>query len=155
MNSRSAVVLAISAMMVGLAGCERNPTTDFWLLAKSYHLVLHLSARPLVTPGREADVAPMVDSAIVILQVDSVKKDRAFGKYRGELQKFFVAFRSLGDSTFVLAKSGDLWTGTVSGAANDAGLELSGHQGVNVIRGTWRLRSSENTHGEFTIRPGA
>ena len=141
--------------MAGLMGCERNSTSDFWLLAKSYHLVLHLSARPLLSAEREADFAPVIDSAEFILQVDSVKKDHAFGKYRGDMRHFPVEFRSLGDSTFVLAKSGNLWNGTVSGAANDAGLELSGHQGFNVIRGTWRLRSSDTSHGEFTIRPGA
>ena len=155
MNSRRAVVLATSAMMVALVGCERNRTSDFWVLAKSYHLVLHLSARPVLSPEREAYFAPVIDSAVFVLQVDSVQLDHVFGKYRGDTRHFPVAFTSLGDSAFVLAKNGDLWKGTLSGAANDAGLELSGQRSLNTIRGTWRLRSSDTSHGEFTIRPGA
>jgi len=141
-------------MMVGLMGCGRNRSSDFWLLAKSYHLVLHLSVRPYLTPEREAFFAPVVDSAVLILQVDSVKKDHAFGEYRGDVRHFPVAFTSLGDSTFTSVRSREHWQVTLSGAATDAGLQLTGEQSHETLRGTWQLRSSNPPHGEFTITPG-
>ncbi len=142
-------------MIVALLGCERNRTSDFWVLAKSYHLVLHLSVRPALTPERATYFAPVVDSVVLILQVDSVQQDHAFGTYRGDRRHFPVTFASLGDSTFVSVRSREHWQVTLSGAATDAGLQLTGEQGHEKLRGTWQMRSSDTPRGEFTITPGA
>jgi hypothetical protein len=149
------VVLAISALMVALMGCERHRTSDFWVLAKSYHLVLHLSERPALTPERAAYFAPVVDSVVLTLQPDSVQQDHAFGTYRGDRRHFPVAFASLGDSAFVSVRSREHWQVTLGAATTDAGLQLTGEQSHNQLHGTWQLRSSDTPHGEFTITPGA
>ncbi len=154
MNSPRLVVLALSATIVASAGCDRHRASDFWLLAKSYRLVLHLSERPPLTPEREASFAPVVDSAVFILRPDSVRSDRAFGTYQADTRHFPVVFASIGDSTFLAVRNREHWDTLLSGAATDAGIQLSGEPSHNIVSGTWRLRSSNAVHGEFTITPG-
>ncbi len=154
MNSPRLVVFAISTLTVALVGCQRHNTSDFWLLAKSYRLVLHLSERPPLTPEREAYFAPAVDNAVFILRLDSVQSDRAFGTYQGDTRHFPVVFASIGDSTFRAVRNGEHWETLLSGAATDAGIQLSGERSHNIVSGTWRLRSSDAAHGDFTITPG-
>jgi len=141
-------------MIVALAGCQRHNASDFWLLAKSYRLVLHLSQRPPLTPEREAYFAPVADSAVFILRPDSVRSDRAFGTYHVDARHFPVTFGSNGDSTFLSIKNREHWETLLNGAAKDAGIQLSGELSHNVVSGMWQLRSSNAVHGDFTMTPG-
>jgi hypothetical protein len=141
-------------MIVALVGCQRHNANDFWLLAKSYRLVLHLSQRPPLTPEREAYFAPVADSAVFILRPDSVRSDGAFGTYQADTRHFPVVFSSVGDSTFLATRNGEHWETLLSGAAADAGIQLSGERSHNIVRGTWRSRSSNAAQGEFTMTPG-
>jgi hypothetical protein len=154
-NSPRSVVLAVSAIIVALEGCARHRASDFWVLGTHYNLVLHLSEKPTLTPERAAYFAPVVDSVVLLLQLDSVREDRAFGTYRGDFRHFPVAYASIGDSTFVSSRSSEHWQVTLSGAATDAGLTLEGEHSQGKLRGTWQVRSSNSPHGEFTIVPGA
>jgi hypothetical protein len=147
-------VLAISTALLCLVGCQRHETSDFWLLAKSYRLVLHLSERPPLTPGRDSSFAPLADSAVFILRPDSVRSDRAFGTYQGDTRHFPLEFASTGDSSFLATRNGEHWETLLSGRATDAGIQLTGERSHNIVSGTWRLRSSNAAHGEFTMTPG-
>jgi len=141
-------------MTVALVGCQRHNPSEFWLLAKSYRLVLHLSERPALAPEREAYFAPVVDSAVFILRPDSVRSDRAFGTYQGDTRHFPVVFGSIGDSTFLSIRNREHWETLLSGAATDAGIQLAGERSHDIVSGTWRLRSSNAAHGDFTLTPG-
>lgn len=154
MNSPRRIVLALSTTIASLVGCQRHNASDFWILAKSYRLVVHLSQRPPLTPEREAYFAPVADSAVFILRPDSVRSDGAFGTYQADTRHFPLDFASMGDSTFLATRNGEHWETLLSGAATDAGIQLSGERSHNVVSGTWRLRSSTAAHGEFTITPG-
>jgi hypothetical protein len=140
--------------MVLLVGCQRHNASDFWILAKSYRLVVHLSQRPPLSPEREAYFAPVAESAVFILRPDSVRSDRAFGKYQGDTRHFPVDFASMGDSTFVAIRNGEHWETMLSGDRKDAGIQLTGERSHNVVSGTWRSRSPNAAHGDFTMTPG-
>jgi hypothetical protein len=153
-NSPRLVVLAISTLTFALGGCQRHKANDFWLLAKSYRLVLHLPQRSPHTPERDSSLASVVDSAVFILKPDSVKSDSAFGTFRGDTRHFPAVLASLGDSTFRSVRKHEHWETSLGGAATDAGIQLSGERSHNSVRGTWRLRSSNASHGHFTMTPG-
>jgi hypothetical protein len=154
-NSPKRIALALSTVIIALVGCQRHNASDFWLLAKSYRVVLHLAQRPPLTPEQEASFAPVADSAVFILRPDSVRIDRAFGTYRGDTRHFPLVFSSVGDSTFLATRNGEHWETLLGGAAADAGIQLSGERSHDVVKGTWRSRASNAAHGDFTMTPGS
>jgi hypothetical protein len=140
--------------VVTTAGCRRHEADDFWILAKSYRLVLHLSERPPLTAEQASSLAPVADSAVFVLRPDSVRLDRAAGTYRGDARHFPVPVASSGGSAFVAMRKDKHWETMLGGAAADSGIQLSGVRSGNMVRGTWRIRSSDAAHGDFTITPG-
>ena len=150
-NSPRLMLIVFSTIVVALEGCDRQQARDFWSAGRSYHLVVRLSARPALTPERAAYFAPVADSVELVLQLDSVQQDHAFGTYRGNTRHFPVAFASLDDSTFVSVRSREHWQITLSGDATDSGLELTGEPSHGKLKGTWQVRSSDTPHGDFTI----
>lgn len=154
MSAWRLLVVAAAAAVVTTAGCRRHEADDFWILAKSYRLVLHLAERPPLTAEQASSLAPVADSAVFVLRPDSVRMDRAAGTFRGDASHFPVLIKTSGDSAFVAMRQGERWETMLSGAGADAGIQLSGVRSANTVRGTWRSRSSA-AHGDFTITPGS
>jgi hypothetical protein len=150
------VALALAALMVGLVSCSPSDQIAAFAVGGSYRLTLHLTSPAHLIPERAANFSPMVDSAILMLRVDSASGDSVFATFSGELRHFPVVFRSIDDSSVVIAEKHGHLTARVSASATDAGLELSGTRKQRVVSGSWRsLTQSSADSGDFTMRPGA
>ena len=149
-------IALVAATTPGVLSCSQADRNDAYAIGSSYRLALHLTTPPHLLPERAAYFAPIVDSAVLILRVDSAARDTVYATFAGELRHFPVVFRSLEDSTVLMAVHNDHITALMSVGSTDAGLELDGTRKHRVVSGTWHsLTQSSADSGDFTMSPGA
>ena len=150
------MTLGVAAATIGVVSCSRADRNDGFAIGHSYRLTLHLTTPPHVLPERAAYFAPIVDSAVLNLRVDSAAHDSVYATFTGELRHFPVVFRSVDDSSVVIAENHGHVTALVSARGTDAGLVLNGVSKHRVVSGSWHsLTQSSADSGDFALRPGA
>jgi hypothetical protein len=116
----------VGAMMAWVLGCSAATRTDVFTVGRSYRLTLHLITPVHLIPERAAYFSPLVDSATLILRVDSASHDSLYATFTGQLRHFPVVFRSLGDSSVVIDEHRGHFRALLSVKATDSGMELNG-----------------------------
>ena len=148
--------LGVAVTIFGASNCSRADANDGFAIGRAYRLTLHLTTPTHVLRERAAYFAPIVDSAVLLLRVDSAAHDSVYATFSGELRHFPVVFRSLDDSSVVIGENHGHLTALVSARGTDAGLQLSGIRKHDVVSGSWHsLTESSTDSGTFTVRPGA
>lgn len=134
-------------------GCARNDVAAFWRAGGKYELRLSLTSRPALTAELAPYFNPTVDSATLILGVDSIVAATAYGKVEGDIRHFPVMFQAIGGNYFSATRDREHWTITINPDATDTGLALDGQLSHGVIDGNWVTRSDSRTKGKFHLRP--
>jgi len=134
-------------------GCTRNDISAFWQVGGKYELKLTLSDEPRLTPEQERYFNPRVDTATLILNVDSIVGSTAHGKAAGDTRHFPVSFQAVSGNRFSAARSREHWTITINPDATDTGLALDGALSHGMIAGKWETRSSTHSKGQFHVAP--
>ena len=94
------------------------------------------------------------DSATtLVLAVDSVARDTAFGRASGPVRPFPVAFRAVGGDRFVATRDRERWRLRLNSQATDTGLLLSGELSHGRLRGAWGTPYSSSRRGVFAVAP--
>jgi hypothetical protein len=78
------MILRPIALILLVLACSRNDVSDFWRAGGTYQLVLVLGARPSLIPEQDRHFSPAVDTATLLLTVDSILAAKAYGKIAGE-----------------------------------------------------------------------
>lgn len=142
------------AALIFLAlGCARNDVAAFWRAGGKYELKLSLTNQPTLTPELARYFNPPVDSAILLLSVDSMVAATAYGKVEGDIRHFPVMFQAIGGNYFSATHDRGHWTITINPDATDIGLALDGQLSHGVIDGNWVTRSSSRENGKFHLGP--
>jgi hypothetical protein len=114
---------------------------------------LALTHQPSLTPTQEQYFNPPVDSATLLLSVDSIVAATAYGKVAGDTRHFPVIFQAIGGNHFSATRGREHWTITINPDATDTGLALDGQLSHGVIAGNWVTRSPSRANGKFQIAP--
>jgi len=149
---RGTILRPIALILLVLA-CARNDLSDFWRAGGTYQLVLVLGARPRLIPEQDRYFGPAVDTATLLLTVDSIVAAKAYGKITGDPRHFPVAFHAIGGDRFSATRAREHWTITINPDATDTGLALEGELSHGAIAGNWATRSSSQTNGKFHLAP--
>jgi hypothetical protein len=134
-------------------GCTRNDISAFWQVGGKYELKLALSGEPPLTPEQQRYFNPRVDTATLILTVDSIVGSTADGKVAGDTRHFPVSFQAVNRNRFSAVRSREHWAITINPDATDTGLALDGELSHGVIAGKWETRSSSRSRGQFHLAP--
>ena len=150
MRIRSAIASLTFVISVGCAVREAHP---FWNAGSPYQLVLVAAAPRLLAPEQERAIAPVTDSAVVQLHVDSIARDSVYGRLTGETPHFWVPFHAVGGDRFTAVRVGKRWLIAINAHATDAGLTLLGEEANGHIRGVWEPRVWSRARGVFALGP--
>ena len=146
--------IVASLTFVISVGCAAREAHPFWSPGSGYQLVLVAAAPRLLTPERERAIAPVTDSAVLQLHVDSVARDSVYGRLTGETPHFWVPFHAVGGDRFTAVRAGKRWVIAINAHATDAGLTLLGEEADGHVRGVWEARVWSRTRGVFALGPG-
>jgi hypothetical protein len=147
---RIAIASLTFVISVGCAVREAHP---FWSANSPYQLVLVAAAPRLLTPERERAIAPVSDSAVLQLRVDSIARDSVYGRLTGETPHFWVQFRATGGDRFTAVRTGRRWLIAINAHATDTGLTLLGEEANGHIHGVWEPRVWSRARGVFALGP--
>ena len=143
-----------SLTFVTSMGCAARKAPSFWNAGRPYQLVLVAAAPRLLEPEQERAIAPVTDSAVVQLHVDSIARDSVYGRLTGETPHFWVPFHAAGGDRFTAVRAGKRWVIAINAHATDAGLTLLGEEANGHIRGVWEPRVWSRARGVFALGPG-
>lgn len=147
---------AVAALLVVISvGCAVRKAPSFWNPGSRYQLVLVAAAPRLLTPEREREIAPVSDSAVMELHVDSIARDSVYGRLTGETPHFWVPFHAAGGDRFTAVRAGKRWLIAINAHATDAGLTLLGEVANGNIHGVWEPRVWSRARGVFALGPAA
>jgi hypothetical protein len=150
------VGFAVGATIVWVIGCSPANRDEMFAVGRSYRLTLHLTTPAHLVPESAAYFSPIVDSARLMLRVDSTSHNRVYATFTGELRHFPVVFRSIDDSAVVIELNRGHIRAWLSVKATDAGMELNGKREHDRLTGTWHtLAQSSADSGVFSISLGA
>ena len=134
-------------------GCTRNNVSTFWHVGGRYELKLALSTKPRLTPEQERYFNPTVDTATLLLSVDSIADTKTRGKVASDTRHFPVSFQAISGNRFSAARGREHWTITINPDVTDTGLVLDGELSHGVITGNWEARGSPRANGQFHLAP--
>ena len=145
--------IVASLTFVISVGCAAREAHPFWSPGSGYQLVLVAAAPRLLTPERERAIAPVTDSAVLQLHVDSVARDSVYGRLTGETPHFWVPFHAVGGDRFTAVRAGKRWVIAINAHATDTGLTLLGDEANSHIHGVWEPRVWSRARGVFALGP--
>ena len=134
-------------------GCTRNDVSAFWQVGGKYELKLALSTKPRLTLEQDRYFNPSVDTATLLLSVDSIADSKARGKVATDTRHFPVSFQAIGGNHFLATRGREHWTVTINPDATDTGLVLDGELSHGVIAGNWEARGPTHASGQFHLAP--
>ena len=144
-------LLAFSVLVTCAAVLSCAQPDPFWNAGDRYDLSLVATSPRVLLPELESRLAPVSDSAALVLKVDSVKGNRAFGTVEGNAPHFWVMFRAVGGDTFIATPDRDSVLIIINPFVNHAGFELRGLRSGRAVSGTWIARSSNPASGRFAL----
>jgi hypothetical protein len=86
------VARGVLSLALAQYGCSKSSNPGVLRTGGVYELQLVVTHTGNVTPERRALLAPIRDTARIIVTVDSVVRDSVFGRYSGDLSHFPVMF---------------------------------------------------------------